>query len=461
MATNTSNLSLYKWDYTSAVDLESKYDIDKTLNENWNKIDLAVGQNTTNIAQLSTSKANASDVYTKSQADGLLNGKVDKEIGKVLSANDFTNVYKNKLDGLSNYDDTEVTADITALQAENVQLKSSIEDLKNNQIEATEEGSTVTLDNCANAGIADFVLKGRTEQASEPTPDNPQDVHVVTGENSIVAQNKNLLKNPRLRYGNRGFTLTQNSDGSITLNGTNSDTEYLYFDITPQVGTYEISWLRGITFASHGADIRFIVKNANDDNLYSVSMVNKTYYNLNFTNDNPPVLLSIWIQKNNTFNNETLYFQIESGSAVTDYIAHEEQSYPISLGTMELCKIGDYQDYIYNSENKWYKHKAINKIASYDGETIDTNYVSTTGSLTTGAEIRYVLYTATEEEITDLTLLSQLNEIKQSCKTYEGTTNIALTGADLAPIAKIDYYKSTSMIIENLISRVEALESEV
>lgn len=33
----------------------------------------------------------------------LLGLKVDKEDGKGLSTNDFTNAYKNKLDGLSNY----------------------------------------------------------------------------------------------------------------------------------------------------------------------------------------------------------------------------------------------------------------------------------------------------------------------------------------------------------------------
>lgn len=38
-----------------------------------------------------------------------------------------------------------------------------------------------------------------------------------------------------------------------------------------------------------------------------------------------------------------------------------EQSYSISLGSIELCKIGDYQDYIYKSGGKWYVHKAIGK----------------------------------------------------------------------------------------------------
>ena len=37
------------------------------------------------------------------------------------------------------------------------------------------------------------------------------------------------------------------------------------------------------------------------------------------------------------------------------------QNYNIDLGNIELCKIGDYQDYIYNSGDDWYVHKAIEK----------------------------------------------------------------------------------------------------
>lgn len=46
----------------------------------------------------------------------LQNGKVDKVTGKQLSTEDFTTAEKNKLAGLNNYDDTQVQADITALQ---------------------------------------------------------------------------------------------------------------------------------------------------------------------------------------------------------------------------------------------------------------------------------------------------------------------------------------------------------
>lgn len=48
------------------------------------------------------------DVYTRDEIDGLLAAKVSEEDGMGLSENSFTDAYKNKLSGLSNYDDTAI-----------------------------------------------------------------------------------------------------------------------------------------------------------------------------------------------------------------------------------------------------------------------------------------------------------------------------------------------------------------
>ena len=42
------------------------------------------------------------------------------------------------------------------------------------------------------------------------------------------------------------------------------------------------------------------------------------------------------------------------------------QTYPITLGTIELAKIGTYQDYIYKNGDKWYTHKEIGSL-TYNG----------------------------------------------------------------------------------------------
>ena len=43
MSKETENLKLFKWDTTSETDLNNKFDIEKTLNENWEKLDINVG----------------------------------------------------------------------------------------------------------------------------------------------------------------------------------------------------------------------------------------------------------------------------------------------------------------------------------------------------------------------------------------------------------------------------------
>lgn len=58
--------------------------------------------------------------YTAAEIDerlGAVPDKVDKVNGKGLSTNDYSTAEKNKLAGLSNYDDTEVKGDITELKA--------------------------------------------------------------------------------------------------------------------------------------------------------------------------------------------------------------------------------------------------------------------------------------------------------------------------------------------------------
>ena len=62
--------------------------------------------------------------------------------------------------------------------------------------------------------------------------------------------------------------------------------------------------------------------------------------------------------------------QIEEGSTATPY-------QQFIGGQLELCKIGDYQDYIYKSGDDWYVHKAINK-STLDGTE---NWSFASGSL--------------------------------------------------------------------------------
>lgn len=237
----------------------------------------------------------------------------------------------------------------------------------------------------------------------------------------------------------------------------------------------------------------------------------------------------------------TVYLQLESGNTATEWEqytngASPNPSYPqdiinvtglntitvsnsdnsiskdfiINFGDLEFCKIGTYQDYLYKENNKWYKHKAIEKTTLNGSETPTlsttstnttrafyrdilpynakagagsgicnllryyvnwdtdvegfyfdnntTNLVfrinkSTVGTTITSVNnflsennmtVYYILATAIDEEITDTTLIKQLNNISNNIRTFEGSTNISSTSAGANPIINITTFNKLS-----------------
>lgn len=166
----------------------------------------------------------------------------------------------------------------------------------------------------------------------------------------------------------------------------------------------------------------------------------------------------------------------------------QSQIYPINLGSLELCKIDNYQDYLYKENGKWYKYNAIDKLVLNGSENwglqsinsygianfqksqsidtiagqsnlsfcdkfspqttlisvtedigyflntakvlfirFDSSIVNTAALFKTwlsqhNVTLYYVLATPINEEITDSTLIYQLEAIKKS---YNNQTNIS------------------------------------
>lgn len=81
----------------------------------------------------------------------------------------------------------------------------------------------------------------------------------------------------------------------------------------------------------------------------------------------------------------------------------------------------------------------ILKIDSYNGETISTDYKSTTGSLTTGAIVYYINPNNNPNgiEITDATLITQLDTLEQAMS-YDNQTSIFQENDNLPFIISAD-----------------------
>ena len=94
--------------------------------------------------------------------------KVDKIEGKSLSTNDFTNFYKDKLDGLQNYDDTKVKEDIDLLQKEDVKIYDEIKALIRSSFDGTKKKYDMLMkDWLMNRGILAMTPQGITSLLDE------------------------------------------------------------------------------------------------------------------------------------------------------------------------------------------------------------------------------------------------------------------------------------------------------
>ena len=163
--------------------------------------------------------------------DKTLFEKQDKETGKGLSTNDFTNLYKKKLDLLFNYDDTSIKKEIESLDERKVDVKDfeklaeENEFLRENQLYGKTSGRNINLQDSAKAHV-NLKLKGSTNQATR--------------------SGKNLLNvTATSRTYSEGITITVNKDKSITISGTNTSTKTMFCrladDFVLSAGDYTLS----------------------------------------------------------------------------------------------------------------------------------------------------------------------------------------------------------------------------
>lgn len=195
---------------------------------------------------------------------------------------------------------------------------------------------------------------------SSPNPDYPQDVNVVTGEQVIKFVGKNLLGNNPNPVVSNGITTTRNADGSYTLTGTTTDTWSTTVTNLAQripAGTYTMSVSNPqqfvITLRFYDADgTRHDYQMSAGDTSMTVTVDYEIYRIAWFTAQ---------MGTNRTYDT-TFFLQLEKNSSVTAYESYHSNSYTIDLGSIELCKVGNYQDYIYQVNGEWYIHKATKKV---------------------------------------------------------------------------------------------------
>lgn len=288
-----------------------------------------------------------------------------------------------------------------------------------------------------------------------PNPDYPYPVNVVTGDNTINITSKDALQGITLISG----YINSNDEVATATGWKHSD----YIDIT-DCDYY-------IVDSNQGQNPKSIIYNANKQPIQVINLNNnikKTYDLKSYTGA------------------KYLRISCTETSLLTQHLI-AQTDYNVNLGTLELCKIGDYQDYIYKENGNWYKYGAIGKtiftgtgfsrgnqtenytsyyiiindmainkslvsnyftnypisdiqtpikegIASH--ATLNRIYISLTNDKTVATwlsahntTVYYVLATPTITEITDTTLIEQLDNLEKAYS-YDTQTNISQTNQD-------------------------------
>lgn len=369
--------------------------------------------------------------------------------------------------------------------------------LRNETFTASGSGYITGIQFIINNGVSfnNFIIKLQVEQGStatdyepyvggvpSPNPEYPQDIKVVKGNNTINIIGKNLF----------------DKDNANVLNDIYIDENLRMVKAASNVKSIYMKILGGKTYTvSKIASSRFRVATTKVFPADNVSVYNYTKNesgtNITITANNDSQYMVIFLYNSTvdtlTFEQILDSIQIEKGSTATDYEPHQEQSYVFYLEDLELCKIGDYQDYIYKSNNTWYKYKTIDKVVLDGSETysrssaggyrrfstVISNAITLSGRnevfsnnfyfssdanntgvtfLTSGSvylyygvdetsisdfttwlsthntTVYYILETPVSIEITDLDLIEQLNQL-YNAYSYHKQTNIYQNSSEL------------------------------
>lgn len=147
-------------DITSLKNRTTALETDNTTNkQNIQNLQTENETNKSDIEELQTDNET-----NKTNITDLQNDKVDKVEGKGLSTEDFTTELKEKVEGLENYDDTEIKEDISNLEAEQTEQNEQIDILLNALPSETSEGENLNIKGTIPVKFKEFSVKGNSKQ---------------------------------------------------------------------------------------------------------------------------------------------------------------------------------------------------------------------------------------------------------------------------------------------------------
>lgn len=346
---------------------------------------------------------------------------------------------------------------------------------------------TLKLGSSSYPAVGNYNFVFQLELGSTATTYEPyqaQEYEVNLGKNLVNVENSNEIT----YAGYNNFTL---SDGAITTTGNtltgfkvkvSPNTQY-----TAQVYTTGTTGTKALRLREYSAEPTDWTTNFIQQTAESTTFGATTSKTITTSATTKWLLISVYADASGIVFSK---IQLELGSTATTYAPY--------FTPIELCKIGTYQDYIYKSGDDWYIHKEVGKVVLDGTETwntsgnqyytsvlqsvvaptpntstllgysqyfqivgynhqsatnlafhpnknlqmINTNYATkddwTTWLSSNPTTVYYALATATDTQITNSALISQLNAIL-SAYLYQGVNNIFTDTINEVPTIKITY----------------------
>lgn len=226
-------------------------------------------------------------------------------------------------------------------------------------------GSDITLNDTEEA-LLSLTPEGYASQDGDPTSDTPIPIKVVTGEQNVEIHGKNLFDKDNATILNAYFDTNKNV---ITGNIGNRTT----FIKCKKNKTYTVSALDNAMY-NITLGLSSVLPAIGTSVYNNCDYIGATSASITTDNNAEYLVLRYKERKGTGISLDAIkdYILIEEGTQATEYEPYyTPQTYPLSLGNIELAKIENYKDYIfknvtdspyYNANldlNDWYLHKEI------------------------------------------------------------------------------------------------------
>ena len=317
-------------------------------------------------------------------------------------------------------------------------------------IRPTASGNPVNITDSVEWPLQGLKVYGKSTQDGTPSPENPVPI-VSAGDGGEIDVTVN------------GANLWSGGDFSVQVGGSSSG-----YARGPQslvdcikslpVGTYTVDYTSGGN-GTVGRDFGKIRIDGPDGMLINVT---KTFtLTDSIKKQMNSVALFGYLNQTQTIKK----FMLNVGSEVLPYESYKSQSLTISTpnglpgipvdsggnytdaeGQQSICDVKDYGSGKYT--------QMVGHIESYNGENITTPYMSTTGQLSTGAEIYYVL---DEPVVTDIS--AEELAAYRALHTYDGATVVS-TAEDVAGL-EVRYVANAQKYIDNRLAAAESHIQEI